>query len=108
MPAEAAVGIAALSPQLGVLEELAPCLLRLGSMLSRTAELPCQHAAPCSLAQVYISYGPVPNLKLLCYYGFVVPHNPHDLVPLLLEVRSSTSLYQPHQTVVCRSSIGGQ
>lgn len=37
--------------------------------------------------QVYISYGPVPNLKLLCYYGFVIPNNPHDLVPLELEVR---------------------
>lgn len=28
-------------------------------------------------------------MKLLCYYGFVVPANPHDLVPLLLEVRRS-------------------
>lgn len=55
--------------------------------------LPACHCPPPSAAaaarcasQVFISYGPVPNLKLLCYYGFVVPHNPHDLVPLQLEV----------------------
>lgn len=38
--------------------------------------------------QVFISYGPVSNLKLICYYGFVIPNNPHDLVPLQLEVRA--------------------
>jgi len=29
---------------------------------------------------------PTLPLQLLCYYGFVVPSNPHDVVPLQLEV----------------------
>ena len=40
--------------------------------------------------QVFISYGPCPNLKLLAYYGFSLAENPHDLVLLQLEVRSGS------------------
>ncbi len=37
--------------------------------------------------QAFISYGPVPNLKLLVYYGFALDDNPHEVVPIALEVR---------------------
>lgn len=41
---------------------------------------------PCKQGnQVFISYGPVPNVKLITYYGFAVNDNPHDIVPLTLE-----------------------
>lgn len=41
---------------------------------------------PCERGnQVFISYGPVPNVKLITYYGFAVNDNPHDIVPLTLE-----------------------
>lgn len=48
-----------------------------GSMLRFPAFRPCLKGC-----QMFISYGPVPNLKLLCFYGFVVENNPHDIVPL--------------------------
>ncbi|KFM26144.1 Histone-lysine N-methyltransferase setd3 [Auxenochlorella protothecoides] len=50
-------------------------------MLNFPAFRPCKEGE-----QVFISYGPVPNLKLLCYYGFVIADNPHDVVPLTLEL----------------------
>lgn len=38
--------------------------------------------------QCFLSYGPLPNLKLLLFYGFAVPDNPHDVIPINLEVPS--------------------
>ena len=52
---------------------------------SQTLDFPAFRPCPAG-AQVFISYGPVPNLKLLAYYGFVIENNPHDLVTLTLEV----------------------
>jgi hypothetical protein len=40
---------------------------------------------------VYISYGPVPNVKLLTFYGFSVLNNPHDIVPLKLDIPSENN-----------------
>ena len=54
------------------------------------------------MVQVFISYGPVSNLKLLCYYGFVVASNPHDLVPLQLEVGRWLACWQP---VACPAAL---
>ncbi|KAL6770518.1 hypothetical protein ACKKBF_B31570 [Auxenochlorella protothecoides x Auxenochlorella symbiontica] len=64
----------------------APHVVRYGrlseaGMLNFPAFRPCKEGE-----QVFISYGPVPNLKLLCYYGFVIADNPHDVVPLTLEL----------------------
>ena len=33
-----------------------------------------------------MSYGPLPNLKLLLFYGFTLPHNPSDTVSISFEV----------------------
>ena len=67
-----------------------PHCVRYGRLTPRTQTLDYPAFRPCSKGQqVYISYGPVPNLKLICFYGFAVPSNPHDLVMLQLEVRSS-------------------
>ena len=64
-----------------------PHCVRYGRLNPRTQTLDYPAFRPCSKGQqVYISYGPVPNLKLMCYYGFAVPCNPHDLVMLQLEV----------------------
>ncbi len=35
--------------------------------------------------EVFINYGPHGNTKLLLEYGFCVPNNPHDSVPLVLD-----------------------
>ena len=51
--------------------------------------------------QCFLSYGPLPNLKLLLFYGVAIPNNPHDAVPLQLQVQllattgilSSSQLY---------------
>ncbi len=36
--------------------------------------------------QAFISYGAVPNLKLITYYGFSIADNPHDILSLTLEI----------------------
>jgi hypothetical protein len=68
---------------------LCPLLqVRYGRMSPDTQRLDYPAFRPCPAGrQLYISYGPVPNLKLLCYYGFCIPNNPHDLVLFQLEVR---------------------
>lgn len=42
---------------------------------------------PCAAGEeLTLSYGPLPNAKLLLFYGFAVEHNPHDAVSLSLQV----------------------
>ncbi|KAK9809346.1 hypothetical protein WJX73_007373 [Symbiochloris irregularis] len=42
---------------------------------------------PCSAGEeVFLSYGRLPNSSLLLYYGFALSSNPHDTIPLSLEV----------------------
>ena len=36
--------------------------------------------------QCFLSYGALPNLKLLLFYGIAIPNNPHDAVALHLQV----------------------
>ena len=38
--------------------------------------------------QIFLSYGALPNLKLLVFYGFALQDNPQDTVSLTLEVPS--------------------
>jgi hypothetical protein len=61
---------------------------------------------PCPAGkQVYISYGPVPNLKLISYYGFSIRNNPHDVVPLTLELPDLEST-QATKRVMQRLGVG--
>ena len=63
-----------------------PHVVRYGRLNPSTGTLDYPAFRPCLKGeQVFISYGPVPNMKLLSYYGFAIPGNPHDLVPLTLE-----------------------
>ncbi|EFJ21996.1 hypothetical protein SELMODRAFT_416932 [Selaginella moellendorffii] len=39
--------------------------------------------------QCFISYGALPNIDLLCFYGFVLENNPFDTIPVELEVPES-------------------
>ena len=42
---------------------------------------------PCPAGrQVFLSYGPLPNAKLLLFYGFAMEGNPFDTVALPAEV----------------------
>jgi hypothetical protein len=43
----------------------------------------CRHCAEGE--QVFLSYGPLPNLKLLLFYGFALRDNPQDLVSFTLQ-----------------------
>lgn len=66
-----------------------PHCVRYGRINPSTCTLDYPAFRPCPKgAQTFISYGPVPNLKLLSYYGFALAENPHDQVPLTLEVSS--------------------
>lgn len=49
--------------------------------------------------QVFISYGPLSNSKLLMFYGFTLPGNPYDTVRLKLE-SSQTSSSPSHATTL--------
>lgn len=47
---------------------------------------------PCSAGQeVLLSYGRLPNHSLLLYYGFALKNNPHDSLPMTLEVHHCSS-----------------
>ncbi|MEW5313577.1 MAG: hypothetical protein WDW38_005135 [Sanguina aurantia] len=42
---------------------------------------------PCAAGEeLTLSYGPLPNAKLLLFYGFAVEHNPHNEVSISLQV----------------------
>ena len=43
------------------------------------------------MRQVFLSYGPLPNLRALLFYGFVLEDNPHDMLALTFEARPSCS-----------------
>ena len=64
-----------------------PHVVRYGRLHAGTQTLDFPAFRPVKQGeQVFISYGPVPNMKLLTYYGFSIADNPHDLVPLTLEM----------------------
>jgi histone-lysine N-methyltransferase SETD3 len=70
-----------------------PHVVRYGKMDVNTRSLRYPAFRPCSKGkQVFISYGPVPNVKLITYYGFVIPGNPHDIVPLTFETQGSAEM----------------
>jgi hypothetical protein len=63
-----------------------PHVVRYGRINPGTNTLDYPAFRPCKKAeQAFISYGPVPNMKLITYYGFAIENNPHDLVPLQLD-----------------------
>jgi hypothetical protein len=45
---------------------------------SKTLDLPVMRGCPEG-QQVFLSYGYRPNAKLLLFYGFCIPNNPHDV-----------------------------
>jgi hypothetical protein len=60
-----------------------PHVVRYGRINPRSNTLDYPAFRPCLKGeQAFISYGPVPNMKLISYYGFAIEDNPHDLVPL--------------------------
>jgi len=69
---------------------------------------------PCSSGQqVFLSYGPLSNSKLLLTYGFALPGNPNDDHPLTLQVgwlgqvAPSTSLLARHTWFTFQCGQGG-
>lgn len=63
-----------------------PHVVRYGRLNPGTNTLDYPAFRPCMKGeQAFISYGPVPNMKLISYYGFAIENNPHDLVPLQLD-----------------------
>ena len=58
-----------------------------GAVTAASACLELRVSRPCAAGeQLYLSYGPLPNLALLLFYGFALPDNPHEAVSLTLEV----------------------
>lgn len=83
-----------------------PHVVRYGRLNPATNTLDYPAFRPCAKGeQVFISYGPVPNMKLLAYYGFAIPQNPHDLVPLQLEPPES-GLTAQQEAAMKAHSIG--
>ncbi|KAK9845838.1 hypothetical protein WJX81_003855 [Elliptochloris bilobata] len=60
-------------------QEAASCITR--DVLELKALRPCAAGD-----QVFLSYGPLPNLRALLFYGFALEHNPHDTLALTFEV----------------------
>ena len=65
-----------------------PHIIQYGQLEANTGMLCFPLFRPCSKdQQCFLSYGPLPNLKLLLFYGVAIPNNPHDAVPLQLQVQ---------------------
>ncbi|KAK1246389.1 hypothetical protein MKX08_000191 [Trichoderma sp. CBMAI-0020] len=47
--------------------------------------------------QIYISYGSIPNNRLLRLYGFVIPENPNDSYDLVLSTHPMAPYYEQKQ-----------
>ena len=45
-----------------------------------------------SVRQVFLSYGPLPSLRALLFYGFALKDNPHDTLALTFEARPSSGI----------------
>ncbi|KAK9845837.1 hypothetical protein WJX81_003855 [Elliptochloris bilobata] len=65
-------------------QEAASCITR--DVLELKALRPCAAGD-----QVFLSYGPLPNLRALLFYGFALEHNPHDTLALTFEVDRNRS-----------------
>ena len=64
-----------------------PHIVRYGRLDAATDSLRLRAFRHCAAGeQCFLSYGPLPNLKLLLFYGFALPDNPHDTVPITFEV----------------------
>ncbi len=50
-----------------------------------------QVAGHAAQRQVFLSYGPLPNLRALLFYGFVLRDNPHDTLALTFEARTAST-----------------
>lgn len=70
------------------------------------------------MRQVFLSYGPLPNLRALLFYGFALEDNPHDTLALTFEARRSSGIAwwqnkqawprpKPHGGSLCESPAGG-
>lgn len=67
---------------------------------------------PCAPnRQLFLSYGPYPNSKLLLFYGFALTHNPFDCVNITLPVslgllhRKAAMAYAPLTTGITPPSV---
>ncbi len=66
-----------------------PHIIRYGRVDAITNSFRLRAFRPCSAGdQCFLSYGAIPNLKLLLFYGFALPNNPHDIVSITLEVNT--------------------
>lgn len=83
-----------------------PHVVRYGKLQSKTQTLDFPAFRPCKRnQQVFISYGPVPNLKLISYYGFCIPDNPHDVVPITIQP-PATAWNETKQGIMSAMGIG--
>ena len=64
-----------------------PHVVRYGRLDPISQSLRLRAFRPCPAGQqCFLSYGPLPSLKLLLFYGFVPADNPHDTCSLTLKV----------------------
>lgn len=65
-----------------------PHVVNYGRISPETGALSFRLARSCTRGEeCFLSYGHLPNLNLLLYYGFALEDNPNDSVPLTLSVR---------------------
>ncbi|PHH74478.1 hypothetical protein CDD80_3058 [Ophiocordyceps camponoti-rufipedis] len=56
--------------------------------------------------QIFISYGSVPNNRLLRLYGFVLPENPYDSYDLVLQTSPMAPLYEQKERLWALAGLG--
>ena len=86
-----------------------PHVVRYSRLRGGYLHLPVARSIPAGV-EVIVSYGPKQNAELLLFYGFAIPNNPYDEVPITFTIPDGESpeVTAARQSILSRHGLGLQ